>query len=93
MTIYLNDAAFSSLKNPEGMADGSIIVSENYAADQKLDSRTVMYKIKGYNPEGGDWFWVRYTGDSGYAQESGKVETCITCHGSKKEEDYLHCGR
>ncbi len=20
-----------------------------------------MYKIKGYNPEGGDWFWVKYS--------------------------------
>ena len=93
MTIYLNDPALSSIKNPEGMADGSIIVSENYTGDKKLDSQTVMYKIKGYNPEGGDWFWVKYASDSGYVQESGKGEACITCHGSKKDKDYLHCAR
>ena len=93
MTIYLNDAALNSIKNPEGMADGAIIVSENYTADKKLDSRTVMYKIKGYNPEAGDWFWVRYSGDSGYAQESGKVKGCVACHGSQQDKDYVHCTR
>jgi len=93
VTIYLNDIAQGAIKNPEGMADGSIIVSENYTADKKLDSLSVMYKIKGYNTERGDWFWVKYSGDSGYVQESGKVEACITCHGSRKDKDYLHCAR
>ena len=93
VTIHLNNIAQGSIKNPEGMADGSVIVSEKYTSDKKLDSLSVMYKIKGYNPEGGDWFWVKYAGNSGYVQESGKVEGCLTCHGSKKDKDYLHCAR
>jgi len=36
------------------MADGSIIVMEDYTADKKLEGCTVMYKIKGYNLEAGD---------------------------------------
>ncbi len=93
MTIYLNDAALKSIKKPEGMADGSIIVSENYTADKKLDSCTVMYKIKGYNPEAGDWFWAKYAANSGYVLESGKADACIACHNSRKDSDYMHCGR
>jgi hypothetical protein len=31
-----------------------------------------MNKIKGYNPEGGDCFWVKY-GTAGDVQASGKV--------------------
>jgi len=22
---------------------------------------TVMYKVEGYNPDAGDWFWVKYS--------------------------------
>ena len=29
---------------------------------------TVMYRTKGYNPEGGDWYWAKYNPDGTIAQ-------------------------
>lgn len=88
LTTFVNESAYFSAKNKKGMADGSIIAKENYTADKRFDSLTVMYKIKGYNPAGGDWFWAKYSPD-GKTLASGKVEACINCHGQKKENDYI----
>jgi hypothetical protein len=91
LTTFTNDTAHWSIKKKKGMADGSIIVKENYTADKKIAGLTVMYKIKGYNPEAGDWFWAKYTPE-GKAEVSGKVEACIGCHGKKKDNDYVMTG-
>ncbi len=91
LTTFVNDAASHSLKKAKGMADGSIIVKENYAADKKFVALTVMYKIKDYNPEAGDWFWARYSPD-GRVEASGKVKGCINCHEKKKDNDYIFTG-
>jgi len=92
VTGYANKIALDSLQKNEGMADGSIIVMEDYTADKKLEGCTVMYKIKGYNLEAGDWFWVKYSAPSGYVVESGKVEACISCHSAQKDNDYIFIG-
>jgi len=91
LTTFVNDAAYRSIKKKKGMAEGSIIVKENYTADKKFDALTVMYKIKDYNPEAGDWFWVKYAPD-GKALASGKAEACINCHAKKKDNDYIFTG-
>ncbi len=88
LTTFVNDAAYFSIKDKKGMADGSIIAKENYKADKKFDSLTVMYKIKGYNPDGGDWFWAKYAPD-GKVLASGKVKACTDCHGKKKDNDFI----
>jgi LPXTG-motif cell wall-anchored protein len=38
-----------------------------------------MYKVEGYNPEGGDWFWAKYQPD-GSVDAAGKVASCAGCH-------------
>jgi hypothetical protein len=91
LTTFVNDAAYFSIKKKKGMADGSIIVKENYSPDKKFMALTVMYKIKGYNPEAGDWFWVKYTPD-GKAEASGKVKKCIECHADNKDNDFIMTG-
>jgi hypothetical protein len=65
-----------------------MIVKENYTPEKVLAAVTVMYKRQGYNPEGGDWFWLKYTPDGAIAAE-GKVADCIACHGQSKENDWL----
>jgi hypothetical protein len=89
LTTYVNDAALASIKKKNEMPDGACIITEEYAADKKLKALTVMYKVKDYNPEAGDWFWVKYDSLNGYVLESGKLESCISCHGGKKDSDYL----
>ncbi len=88
LTTYLNNTAYFSVREKKGMADGSIIVKENYSADKRLVALTVMYKLKGYNPAGGNWFWAKYAPD-GSIVASGKVEACLKCHGEKKANDFI----
>lgn len=92
LTTYVNDAALSSIKAKYGMADGSIIVKENYTPDKKLAAVTVMYKISGYNPAGGDYFWAKYAPDWS-VQASGRVKGCIECHGTREDNDYIFSGK
>jgi hypothetical protein len=89
LTTYVNDAALGSIKEKKGMRDGSMIATENYSAGKKLISLIVMYRQRGYNPGGGDWFWARYDA-GGKLLESGKLEGCIKCHGTRSANDYIY---
>lgn len=92
LTTFVNNPAYHSIKNKKGMSDGSIVVKENYTAEKRFVALSVMYKIKGYNPEGGDWFWVKYAPD-GRVEASGKVKGCIDCHSKVKDNDYIFTGK
>ncbi len=92
LTTYVNEAALFGIKDGKGvMPESAIIAKENYGTDKKFAALTVMYKIKGYNPTAGNWFWAKYDG-SGKVLASGKVEACIACHAKKKGNDYLFSG-
>lgn len=91
LTTFVNPAAWFSIRDKKGIADGAIIAKESYSADKKFQGLSVMYKIKGYNPQAGDWFYAKYAPD-GKVLASGKVEACIKCHEKKKENDYLFTG-
>lgn len=79
VTTYVNPAALQSLASGEGMAFGSLIVTENYDAGKNLTGLMVKLKIKGYDPPAGDWYWFQY--DSGGAViAEGRVDSCKTCH-------------
>lgn len=84
--VYVNNRLLNSSQAP--VQYGSIQVKENYNNDQELESITVMYKIEGYNPSDGDWFWVLYTPD-GKTEASGKVESCIGCHSTRADNDFV----
>ena len=89
LTTYLNETALDALTNKTGtLPVGSIVVKENYTPDGVLDATTVMYKVDGYNPEHNDWFWAK-VGADGTVQAEGQVAGCQTCHGGKKDNDYI----
>ncbi len=83
---------------PAELPNGSVIVKENYdATGQKLMAVTVMYKTPNYNPEAGDWYWVKYLADGKVAQKAtpmgnirlaGKPKGCIECHAGAEGGDY-----
>lgn len=83
--VYVNA---KGLKKGAPKPDGTIIVKENYTADDKLAAITVMYKVKGYNPAGRDWFWVKYAPD-GTVQKQGKPEGCVNCHMTRLDKDMI----
>lgn len=92
ITVFVNDFAYLSIKKHRTMSDGSLIVMENYTRDKKFLGLSVMYKIGKYSPEAGDWFWAEYKPD-GTVIESGKVESCVKCHGEAKENDFVKSRR
>ncbi|PKN08127.1 MAG: hypothetical protein CVU73_09745, partial [Deltaproteobacteria bacterium HGW-Deltaproteobacteria-8] len=53
-----------------------------------LGAVTVMYKKKGFNPEAGDYMWLKYGPDMKIMAQ-GKADMCIQCHGSAKANDYI----
>ncbi len=92
LTTYVNEVVLDSIKKAQGMADKSIIVKENYDANKTLMAITVMYKVKGYNKDGGDWFWAKYDPKFNILAE-GKIKDCLTCHSTMKNNDYIFTGK
>lgn len=89
LTTYVNDVTLESLKIMKGMQNNSLIVTENYNPDRNLTSVTVMYKVKGYNPDGDDWFWAKYDPSFKILSE-GKVKECMDCHGKVRDNDSIY---
>ncbi len=89
LTTYLNAAALQAIENKQGvLAGGSMIVKENYMLDGTYAGATVMYKVQGYDPSNNDWFWAKW-GARATIEEEGKVQGCIACHGSKRDNDFI----
>ncbi|MBI1310071.1 hypothetical protein GC176_02100 [bacterium] len=88
LKMYLNRTAAG---RPKELPNGSIVVKENYGPDGKaLMAITVMYRSKGFNPQGGDWYWIKYNPNGTVAASppemgsmplAGKPMGCIKCHG------------
>ena len=84
--VYVNDKTYDSSSAP--FKDGAIVVKENYSKKKKLMAITVMYKVHGYNPKAGDWFWARYT-PKGKAKPYGKPKGCLGCHSGAADNDFI----
>ncbi len=84
--VFVNKKGIDSKTPP--LQYGTIEVKENYSPSHELKVITVMYKIKGYNPKSGDWFWAKYS-TSGETQKSGKLKGCIGCHATRVANDFV----
>jgi hypothetical protein len=92
LTTYLNEQALQAVNDQAGtMPAGAIVVKENYTPDSTLAATTVMYKVAGYNPEAGDWFYLKRLAD-GMVEASGRVAGCQGCHAQRADNDYLFTG-
>ncbi len=92
LTTYVNGPAREAILARRGrMPAGAIVVKENYRPDRTLAAITVMWKVPGYNPDAGDWFWAKYAPD-GAVQAQGRVAGCINCHRAAADNDYLYTG-
>lgn len=92
LKLYINRPAAA---NPEEPAGGAIIVKENFTAEEKLAAITIMYRPqRQYDPEHGNWYWVKYNPDGTVATTNGnalagKVDACIKCHGKATGNDFI----
>ena len=84
--VYVNTLGITSKKVPAN--NGTIIVKENIDDNNTLIALTVMHKVAGYNPAGGDWFWAKYSA-AGKIEMAGKIKGCLGCHTSVKENDFI----
>lgn len=90
LTTYVNSIAMSAIDAgmPGEMADGAIVVKENYMPDSTLAAVTVMYKRVGYNPDHQDWWWLKRNAD-GSVDAEGKGVGCEGCHQGAASTGYL----
>lgn len=96
MQTYANKAAIDS---PDALPYGAIVVSENYEKDKKtLKGITVMYRVKGTDPQHNDWYWLKYLPNGAIARTSekegkkpiaGKVASCAECHSKAGGKDFV----
>lgn len=84
--VFVNKQALDSTAPP--LQIGAIQVKENYNKAEELKVITVMYKVKGYNPGDGDWFWAKYS-PTGKTQKAGKPKGCISCHSTRVANDFV----
>jgi hypothetical protein len=92
--IFVNDRGVNALDRemPKGYPYGTIVVKEGYdgTPDNPGDvtGLSIMYKVEGFNPDGGDWFWLSAAPD-GTVNVEGMVEGCQNCHGTLGDQDYV----
>ena len=85
--VYVNQQTVDSKSTP--FQNESMAVSYIRSPADELQAIVVMYKVKGYNPSAGDWFWARYS-LTGEVEDAGKIERCIKCHARKAaDNDYI----
>lgn len=46
-------------------------------------------EMEGFNPDAGDWFWVKAKPDGSQIDAEGAVDGCIGCHSQAGNEDYV----
>jgi hypothetical protein len=89
LKVFANGVALKAAREGRPMPDGAILVKENYGDDQEtLMAVTPMYKVQGYYPAGGNWWWAKF-GPDGKAMASGQVKGCINCHSAQKANDWI----
>lgn len=86
--VFANKLALDAVKTGKPMPPGAIIVKENYKDKNTMVSLTPMYKVKGYNPSGGDWYWTKISPDGKLLAE-GKLKGCLRCHEAVKSKSWI----
>jgi hypothetical protein len=88
---YVNDVGSQDTAN---LPVGTILVREDYGADRKRQSISVMYRVKDYDKEHGNWYYLKFLEDGNVARGNGKsvagkVTSCIGCHTKAKGQDFV----
>ena len=84
--VFVNENGLNSTSPP--VQYGTIAVKENYSFNKELQAITVMYKVKGYRPDAGDWYWVKYSPD-GKTERLSNEKGCIGCHSTRWKNDFI----
>ena len=90
VNTLINKTGIDSFRNKKyPYTEGSTVIKEGFDTETSdLSKIYVMKKIKGYDPQNGDWLYAM-TDPSGKVQMSGKIQMCISCHVARKDKDYV----
>jgi hypothetical protein len=93
--FYANKLA----KDDAALPYGAIFVAENYGEDQNtLVDISVMYRVKGADPQHYDWYWMKYLpsgaigrtpASAGNKAMAGRISSCINCHSKAAGSDFV----
>ncbi|MDB5342057.1 MAG: hypothetical protein JWP89_434 [Schlesneria sp.] len=89
---YVNKIAADDAAN---LPISSILVREDYDDNRKRQSVSVLYRIKDYDKEHGNWYWIKYQENGSVARDSddkviaGKVASCVACHSKANGNDFV----
>jgi len=93
--VYANErarAAFDTLE-PTTFPVGSVIVREKltFPSDERPQMLVVMVKrAPGFNRAGGDWEFLLVDGEVSKVIERQKKGSCLDCHVSQRERDFVY---
>ena len=69
-------------------AAGTIFAKEHFDEEGDIFGVNIMFKgPEGYDPENGDWVWLRVRGES--PTHFGRVEFCQDCHAAAINSDFV----
>lgn len=89
LTTYVNETARDSIEAGEvPLAYDSILVKDNFSGEGNVVSTTMMFRSEGFNPEAGDWFWMKWQPDQ-TIDAAGMLGTCQNCHEMAPGESYV----
>jgi Cytochrome P460 len=93
--VYANAPARGPLGSLESQTFpvGSIIVREKLArADSEVPEllAVMMKRAPGFNPKAGDWEFLLVNGDASKVIERQKKGSCLDCHASQRERDFVY---
>ena len=92
--VYVNDAAREAIMSgrPAKFPAGSIIVREKFGTLDEARPELLAVMVKragGFNPKAGDWEFLTVDGALTKIQERQKKGSCLQCHASQSERDFV----
>lgn len=91
--IYITNPDAKILQKGRGVYPEGTVVLKEKLSDEKgktTELFTGMVKReKGFNPDGGDWEYFVLSADAKKIMQRGKIESCMNCHDSYQETDYI----
>lgn len=95
ITVFVNATGGLAMfaNPPQPFPKGSVIVKRKYDQGSQNGTpilSTVMIKREtGYNPDAGDWEFAVVSGDGKTVEARGKLGNCMSCHSSRRNEDFV----
>ena len=92
--VYFNETARAAMssRRPAKFPTGSVVVSEKLSKPDDPPPELLAVMVKrdaGFNPASGDWEFLVVSGALNEVRERQKKGSCVRCHSSQAERDFV----